>query len=418
MTFLQVPPDPLVAQRHSNHNEGAGGDTPPSQSSWDPAVFRPAKVVSCYSGEIFSGESYLPNVSLKPGIGFQKPDCGSWVRKLKSGDEFRDIYHNCDRLGCPVCMPGTITAKGRDVEDRFKLYEQAKMAENAVLVPGERRNIDPRQFIFSISPSHTGELIAKVKRVLPGEWSQKHATLFLDYYREEEDRAIKTAGLIGGLKVYHDARVKHPFTGAMGARAKHLIGMEAKLAGNMKDTDVSWHLYDHIRKQKNWSQYYYFSPHTHVIAHGVVIDADEFERLMPGWKYHNKSYVKNPGGLARYLYSHMAMIEDRKAVSWFGRLSSASLGKEGLRTYSQVQVHPDTKLPWIIFESVILEEVGRTYSIEVTEYRGFFRTGRKRGPPKIKFPKSETSRKRMCPSDVHEKGILALAKYCDDFGRL
>jgi len=387
--------------------------------SWDPSVFRPDRVVSCYSREIFSGETYLPDVSLKPGIGFQKPECGSWVRKLKSGDETRDIYHNCGRLGCPVCMPGTLTDKARDVEDRFNLYEQAKMDENAVLIPGERRNIDPRQFIFSISPAHTDELIAKVKRAFPGiEWGTKHQALFLDYYREEEDRAIKISGLIGGVKYYHDGRVQHPTTGSQGTRAKHLIGMEAKIAGNMTDTDASWKLYDHIRKQKNWHQYYYFSPHTHLIVHGMAIEAEEFEKLMPGWKYHNKGYVKNPGGLARYLSSHMAMVEDRKAVSWFGRLSSASLGKEGLKTHEQAQVHPVTGLPWIIVESVDPREVGGTYIISVTDYRGFFRTVHKRGPPKMKFPKTETTRRRMCPSEVHEKGILALSKYVDEYGRL
>jgi hypothetical protein len=409
---------------------GVGGHQPPSlnqgfkvypnNSSWDPAVFRlDGPIVSCYSGLIFSEVNYLPRVSLMPGIGFQKLDCGSWVRTLKSGDEVRKIFHSCGVLGCPVCMPGVITDKARDIGARFELYESAKIAQNVVLIPGERRNIDPRHFVFSISPFHTDELIAKVKRALPGVWENKHAALFQDYYREEEAQVIKISGLIGGVKIYHDARVKHPDTGLRQARAKHLIGMEAKVMGNMVDGDPAWKIYDHIRKQKNWQDYYYFSPHTHLIAHGMAIDADEFEKLMPGWKYHNKGYVKNVGGLARYLISHMAMIEDHHAVSWFGRLSSKCLGKEGLRTYEKEDVHPVTGLPWVIVESTIPEEIGRIYRVTVTDYRGFFRIAqrhKKKDPDVPRFPKGR--KKSTCPHEVHNKGVLALAKYCDDYGKL
>ena len=392
----------------------------PDYSSWDPGVFRPERV-SCYSGEIFSGVDSLPGVSIVPGIGFKKTDCGSWVRKLKSGEDFKNVFHNCGRLSCTVCMPGELTDKGRAVENRFKLYEDAKTSENAVLIPGERRGIYPRQVIFSISPSHTDELIMKVRRALPGEWGNKHAAMFLDIYREEEDRAVKISGLIAGLKVYHEARVQHPFTKSTGNRAKHLISLEAKLAGNLVDEDASWKLYDHIRKQKNWQQYYYLSPHTHVMGHGYLLDAEEFEKLMPGWKYHNKGYVKNPGGLARYLFSHMPMIDGRKSVSWFGRMSSASLGKIAIGApYHQVQVHPDTKLPWIIWDSIEPEEIGKAWSIEVTDYIGYFRQKKKRGLPKLKFPKSETVRPRAVEMSAYQRelGILAMSRFVDEYGRL
>lgn len=387
--------------------------------SWNPGIYRPDHVVSCYSGLQFLRREELPFVSLKPGIGFKKDDCGSWVRKLKSGDEFRDIYHNCRGLSCPVCMPGTLTDKGRDVEERFELYENAKLAENAVLVPGEVRGIKPRQIIFSISPAHQAELVATVMRSRPGPWESRHEQMLMDLYREEEDRAIKQSGLIGGLKVYHDARVKHPYTDQTGSRAKHLIILEAKVAGEMTDEDPAWKLYDHIRKQKDWQRYYYLSLHTHAMGYGKLIEAEEFERLMPGWKYHNKGSVSNVGGLARYLMSHMAMIEDRHSRSWFGRLSSVHLGKEELRTFDEVQVHQVTGLPWIIVESVNPLEVGGTYRVTVTEYQGHFRVPqkhKKRGPAGLVFP---TGHKRsMAPPGMHEKGVLAMAQYCDEHGRL
>jgi len=427
MSIVQAA-SPFGGERGSSSREACasplgGGGISQAQGgvtcSWDPTVFRPDVLVSCYSGEIFSGEKYQIHVSTKPGIGFQKPDCGSWVRKLQSGDEYRDIYHNCGSLGCPVCFEGELTDKAHDIEDRFDHYEQAKMREDAVLIPGEFRNVTPRQFVFTISPAHQAELIARVKRSFSGEWGEYHHGMFLDLVRDEYNRGLKLSGLLGGASFYHDARVQHPGTGLTGTRAKHLIGMEAKISGNMTDQDASWRIYDYIRQQKDWSKYYYFSPHFHVIAFGKVIEASQFEDFMPGWTYHNKGPVKNPGGLARYLMSHMAMVTDRRAISWFGRLSSRVLGKEELRTYEQPQVHPETGLPWMIIESVIPGEVGGQYHVTKTEYRGFFRMDHRRkatNPDVLKFPAG--NKRSMAPSGVHEKGIQAMAKYYDEHGKL
>jgi hypothetical protein len=399
------------APQEGGHGVHMGGAV-----SWDPAVFRPERRVSCYSGEIFSDVTDQVRPSQKPGRGFKKPDCGKWIRKIKSGEEIKDIFHNCDNLNCPVCMPGAITKKARNIQERFELYEQAKVAENAVLIPGEKRGSVSRHFAFTISPEHQAELVAMVRRT-SGRWNEG---LFYRLFREEYHQAIKISGLVGGLSVYHDARVRHPDTGNTGKRAKHLIVLEAKLAGNMKDEDPAWKIYDHIRKQKRPWDYYYFSPHFHAIAFGKIIGVEEFEKAMPGWTYHNKGNVETPGGLVRYLLSHMAMLVDKKAVSWFGRLSSKCLGKVELRTYEKEEVHPVTGKPWIIIESVIPEEVGSVCLITVTEYRSFFRTAQKRQPPdigdKIKF--RNLGKRSMCPSQVREKGILVMARFCDEFGKL
>jgi len=446
------PPEATPCGAAGRGGEGAGGHSYPNSpfphkgegvrgsgalSSWDPGVFRPEGPVSCYSREIFFGELKALPVSAKPGGGFKKPECGRWVRKLRSGNQVRDIYHNCGALSCPVCMPGVITEKGRDVQSRFDLYEQAKIVENAVLVPGERRGVTPRQFIFTISPAHQAELVARVWRKA-GRWDDG---LFLEYVREEFNQGLKISGLIGGFSVYHDARVRHPDTGTTGSRAKHLIIMEAKSTGFLKDEDPAWKMYDYIRtREKPW-EYYYFSPHFHVIAFGKAIDASEFERLLPGWTYHNKGPAKNPGGLARYLISHMAIIDDKKACSWFGRLSSKTLGKTELRTYDRVEICQETGQPWIVEKSVIPEEEGREYRVSVTEWQGFFRKRERKRiqcqpfsidlmkkyalddwpsvkfeePKPLKFP---GSKRRAGPLGLYEKGILAMAKYCDEFGRL
>jgi hypothetical protein len=313
-------------------------------------------------------------------------------------------------------MPGTLTDKAGDVEDRFDMYERAKLAENAVLVAGEKPGVIPRQFIFTMTPAHQVELVFRVKQMCNGQFDQG---IFLDIAREEYMEGLRISGLIGGLTVYHDSRLQHPDTQTQGKRAKHLITMEAKIAGNLTDEDPAWKIYDHIRKQKNPLQYYYFSPHFHTIAFGRAIEASLFEELCPGWTYHNKGDAKNPAGLARYLFSHMAMIADRKSVSWFGRLSSKNLGKEELRTYKRVEKHPETGLPWIIIESSIPEEIGSEYAVSVTDYRSFFRTRQHRKPPdrgKLKFPKM--GKRPASPSGIYEKGIIALVKYVDEYGRL
>jgi hypothetical protein len=259
------------------------------------------------------------------------------------------------------------------------------------------------------------ELVSRVIRT-SGRWVP---SFFLRLVREEYTQALKYTGLIGGLTVYHDARVRHPDTGETGKRGKHLITMEAKVAGNMADCDPSWKIYDHIRKQKRPGRYYYFAPHFHAIAFGMAIDVQEFEKLMPGWTYHNKGNVKNPGGLGRYLISHMAMIDGMKSVSWFGRLSSVSLGKKELRTVDKIAVHPETGCPWVIVDSVIPEEIGSNYHISDTIWHVFFRDKRKYTPPdrgKLIFPKSE--KRSAAPPGMREKGVLAMTNYCDEFGKI
>lgn len=398
-SFLSVP-RPL---------EGAGGTRGVSSSSWDPGVFRPARGYPAIAGFNFSEED-LPNSPVQvPGLGFSKPDCGTWIRKLKSGDEVHDIYHSCDTLGCPVCVERVITKKASAFKERFDHYEDAKHQVNAVLVPGEYLNVHPRHIVFTLSPTHIAQL---------WQVSGKNHAIFLDMVRSELNDIIKETELIGGAVIYHPNRVKHPDTGLTGRDAKTLITREAKIAGNMTDESPSGALYTHIRKQDHPDRYYYFSPHFHSIIYGKIMDSKEFQERYPGWKYHNKGDVPNVGGLARYLFSHLAMIEGRHAVTWFGRLSSAVLGVDELKITYQDVICEKTGLPWVIWESIIQEEIGKNYQEPVTEYRSFFRVHKKRGLPKIKFGSSETTLRRMAPSGIREKGILAMAKYCDEFGRM
>lgn len=403
-SLTSVPATPRGAVPSGRHKGGAS-------PSWDPAIFRTGKRgYPAIAGFNFSGEKYRIQPASKPLTGFSKPDCGSWVRKLKSGEEVQDLFHNCGVLGCPKCGPVAITQKAREAEKRFEQYERAKLQENAVLIPGERRKVLPRHIPFTISPTHTAELWMKA--------GKDHAA-FLDLARAEYNEILKACGMIGGISPYHDSRVQHPDTGHTGTRAKHLIKMEAKLAGNMKDDSPASDLYIHINRQKNWKDYYRFAPHFHFVGFGALPSSKEFEERFPGWRYHNKGDVYNVGGLLRYLFTHQAMIADRQSVTWTGRLSRAVLGVEELSTTEREVICEKTQLPWVIVESMIPEEIGRTWMESFTEYRSFFRTGMKRAkraPGALVFPKS--GKRSMAPPEVHEKGILAMAEYCDEFGRM
>jgi len=196
------------------------------------------------------------------------------------------------------------------------------------------------------------------------------------------------------------------------------VTVSAKLAGNMRDDSPASDLYKHIRKQANWADYYYFSPHMHFTGFGALPPSEKFEELFPGWKYHNKGTVNNVGGLARYLFSHMALLPDRQAVTWHGRMSRAVLGVEKLKTLEYPVICEKTGKAWVIVDSITLSEIGREYTEPVTEYRAYFRIGIKRprkAPGALVFPKS--GKRSMSPPEVHEAGILAMARYCDEWGK-
>lgn len=383
----------------------------PLQGSWDPTIFKTGKTgYPAIAGFNFSGEKYRIQPTQVPGTGISKPDCDTWVRTLKSGDEVREIMHKCDTLGCPKCVDSAITKKARKAAEHFDHYENAKLQENAALVPGEYRRATPRHIVFTISPAHIAELWAR---------AGKNHGVFLDMARAEYNEILKGCALVGGVTVYHGNRVRHPDTGLTGKEAKALLVREAMCRGNMKDDSPAAELYSHIRKQKNWADYYYFAPHFHFTGYGKVPDLDEFEEMFPGWRYHNKGNVPNVGGLLRYLFSHMAMIEDRQVVTWTGRMSRAVLGVEELRTTEHPVICEKTGLPWVIIDSLDKSEIGRTYTEPVTEYRSFFRCRKirkNRAPGALVFPKQ--GKRSMAPPDVHERGILAIARYCDEWGRL
>ena len=224
--------------------------------------------------------------------------------------------------------------------------------------------------------------------------------------RAEYSEILKACGMIGGVTVYHDSPGAAPGHGDHRdpRKASHHDGSENR--GEHEGRFPRSDLYIHINRQKNWQDYYRFAPHFHLVGFGALPGLEEFEERFPGWRYHNKGTVPNVGGLLRYLFTHQALMPGRYAVTWSGRLASAALGKERLRTTEREVICEKTGLPWVIVESAIPAEIGRTYTEPVTEYRSFFRAGMKRtraDRAAWSFPKS--GKRSMAPHEVHEKEI-------------
>ena len=346
-------------------------------------VVKNEAVVSCSNGQIFLGEDfqkrYAPTVALKPGIGHRAPEDGKWLitGRCSTNPEHEVVLirRSCDKITCPDHWKNYVREKAEDIDARNKGYTTSKLHENAVLIPGERRQVLSRHIAFTVSPAHLAALVSGSRCMKDGRFNE---SLFLDLIRSEFNRALKASGLVGGCSVYHDGRLRHPETGATGKQAKVLLIREAKQAGNMKDDSPAWQLYDHIRKQKKWWQYWRFSPHFHVIGYGQLIPIGDFEKRMPGWTYHNKGPVHEVFGLAYYLLSHAAVIAGRHSLSWFGRLSQRSLEKEQEGTDYIPVLCPTCGSPLIIEGSASLQIIGKEMMREKARYTWYFHSC---GPP-------------------------------------
>lgn len=346
-------------------------------------VVKNEAVVSRSNGQIFLDDNfetrYAPTVAFRPGIGHRAPEDGRWLitGRCSTNPEHEVVLirRSCDKISCPDHYKNYIREKAEDIAARDELYTSAKLQENAVLIPGERRQILPRHIPFTVSPAHLAALVSGSRCMKDGRFNE---SLFLDLFRTEFNRALKVSGLVGGCSVYHDGRLRHPGTGATGTMAKVLLGREAKLAGDMKDDSPAWHLYDHIRKQKNWRDYWRFSPHFHVTGYGELIPIGEFEKRMPGWTYHNKGPVQTVFGLSLYLLSHAAVIAGRHSLSWFGRLHQKALSKEQEGVDYIPVLCPTCGAPLIVAACASLGVIGREMTREKIRYLGFFQAC---GPP-------------------------------------
>jgi len=276
----------------------------------------------------------------KPANGIKTLECEKWMYTGKDANgNVKIIKHSCGRITCPVCYTDYLVKKADELDERFKGYARD--------VLGARR--DSRQIIFSMSPERVVVLARQAKN---------NSAILKDLYTAEYNETLAVSGLTGGVSFYHDCRVRHPGTGATGARAKMLIGREAKLAGFMADDAPKSQLYAWIAIQPNRDEYYYLSPHTHALVFGRILDIADFRKVCPNWIYKNKGPVKNVAGLVYYLMSHMAVIPDKRSVTGFGCMSSALLGRDLVSEKIEDVLSPDG-LPYFIVDAVDKSLIGK-----------------------------------------------------------
>lgn len=331
----------------------------PVSGSWDPSVFRPDGCGYPALADRNNSGVKLPVSAPKPGHGFKTPQCGVWLFTGKDENgNIKIVNHSCKTIGCPEDWTDYISEKAGDIEEKFRGYNEALTAYTAGLCKDFQgpRYQNPRQFIFSMTPGRVAEL-----------WhiAGKNHEAFLDTFRVAFKDALDVSGLAGGVIIYHDSRVRHPGTGATGARGKLLIIREAKLAGAMTDDSPASALYEYIAGQPNHEEYYYFSPHFHVIAFGRSLDTDIFKEQMPDWILKNRGDVKAVAGLAYYLMSHVAVLPSKKSVSWFGCMSSKNLRKEKAGERIEDIFSPDG-LPYFIVDAENKELIGQKMTRTIT----------------------------------------------------
>ena len=289
----------------------------------------------------------------KPGNGTKTSECEKWLYTGKDENgNVKIIKHSCGRITCPVDYPDYLIKKAGEIDDRFKGYVRDVLEVKK----------ESRQIIFSMSPERV--------LYLRESMSNNDPAIFLDLYRAEYNEMLKASGLSGGISFYHDCRVMHPGTGATGARGKMLIGRDAKTSGFMEADAPKSKIYAWIAKQPNRKDYYYFSPHTHAIVFGRILDIDSFRKACPNWIYKNKGPVKNVAGLVYYLMSHMAVISDKRSVTGFGCMSSALLGRDLISEKLEDELSPDG-LPYFIVEAVDPMMIGKkiTRIVKIWLYR-------------------------------------------------
>jgi hypothetical protein len=97
--------------------------------------------------------------------------------------------------------------------------------------------------------------------------------------KENARRALKLAGVEGGLLIFHPAR---------------------------------WY--------GKTSNDYYYSPHFHVVGHGWIENTEDVYKLT-GWIVHNLGIRKSVVGTISYILSHAGVREKTHTSSWFGSMS-------------------------------------------------------------------------------------------------
>ena len=256
-----------------------------------------------------------------PGLGKAYEDCGKvfkiWLCE-KCGFK-QPIKNSCDRPDCPECWKSWGSKETKRVVERVKGFKEAYKA-----VKG-RRVGNPMHVILSPPQEEAKRLVQEEGGV--------------EKLRKKAISIIRSAGIRGGLLIFHPYRLKYLDDLRVISKKEHIGFWEVIRSDALR--------------LGGWNKYVYLSPHFHIIGFGnranggKVYDKTE-------WVYKFKRHISKEEDLSKAVYyflTHTAIREGKRAETWFGSLSYNQLSK------TKVSVEYDIKRCPVCGEELIIEYV-------------------------------------------------------------
>lgn len=276
--------------------------------------------VSCYSPTKGMDTGHTSITGLLPGTGQVKDErCGTWTALVVCSTSPEDhpkkpIKHSCNRLECPECHTRVLIRNADNVALRVNGYREA-LSGQRTLAGGLGHARSPRHGILSPPASLVNRVYDRTLKALAQKYPDGNYSLedlqeiYLGKLRYEVYKALEILGVDGAAVVIHFDRVTD-------------AGKDRHHAARTYIPRWEW-----VRRQPDWKDLIYFSPHAHLAFYGYSLDTGEFYDLSGGWTFKNKGYNerKGIGGLAWYLLSHTPVIKGRLSVTYWGCLSPRKL---------------------------------------------------------------------------------------------
>jgi len=247
------------------------------------------------------------------GTDKDRPDCGT----VKTGGACNNkpnthrpilVPCHCNRRGCPVCYPSWSDQAGKRARDTLEGYLTARHGREAshTLQGEDRDRVLPRHVTWSPGPEIVRALVREV--VAEGTAQEDFHRVLLKKYRKMANRVATAAGVQAGILMTHDIRLRKD------------------LDADAADRAMAKDRYRAVLNRPGWRRRVKYSPHTHGIVFGGLLNARDFFREQ-GWIYRVIGTVHTPENLVRYLLSHAPDQPGVHSVSYIGEMAPENLVK-------------------------------------------------------------------------------------------
>lgn len=276
-----------------------------------------------------------------------RPDAGGNVAACKTKPyehEIKGLPNSCKRRGCPECYPhwsskasqrvtsvlnGSILLRlpGALRQDLQELLQRNMNCEDLRDIPAINELLErsdrylPRHIVISPDNTTIARLIERTENALVKQWGDiekdswryrnEFHKVFEKKYRRKLDQVCRDLGLTGYVDIGHDIRLKN--------------NKETAKADKQQDIQR----YRNVLDRPDWRYNVKFSPHSHLMAFGHLINAEEYNKRKTGWIYINYGTVYSAGGLTKYLLSHAPDTEGVHSVRYCGDLNPTRQAVEG-----------------------------------------------------------------------------------------